>query len=221
LAIKGNVPMKHVVLVGDSIFDNAPYVGDGPDVIKQVQSLLLPMGWTATLKARDGDLIADVQGQIATLPMDASHLVVSVGGNDALTAATVLEEPVHFVYEALEKLAVIRTEFQRAYRKMLDEVQQRGLPVAICTIYDARAPAVGAQPIVSTALSVFNDCITREAFARDMTLIDLRVICDSDQDFSEVSSIEPSVIGGEKIARAICQFATQVATRRSQVIARP
>jgi hypothetical protein len=83
LAIKGNVPMKHVVLAGDSIFDNAPYVGDGPEVIKQVQSPLLPMGWTATLKARDGDLIADVEGQIATLPMDASHLVVSVGGNDA------------------------------------------------------------------------------------------------------------------------------------------
>jgi hypothetical protein len=102
--------MKHVVLVGDSIFGNAPYVGDGPDVIEQVQSLLLPMGWT--LKARDGDLIADVQGQIATLPMDASHLVVSVEGNDALTAATVLEEPVDFVYEALEKLAVIRTKFQ-------------------------------------------------------------------------------------------------------------
>jgi hypothetical protein len=209
--------VKHIALIGDSIFDNALYVGDGPDVIKQVQSLL-PMGWGATLKARDGDVIADIQRQIATLPTDTSHLVVSVGGNDALAAAVLLEEPVRFVYEALEKLAIVRMDFQRAYRKMLDEVQDKRLPIAICTIYDVRAPHVATQPIVLAALTVFNDCITREAFARDLTLIDLRVICDSDADFSEVSSIEPSVVGGEKIARAIHRFAT--GTRRAQVIAR-
>ncbi len=28
--------MKHVVLLGDSIFDNKAYVGDGPDVITQL-----------------------------------------------------------------------------------------------------------------------------------------------------------------------------------------
>ena len=32
--------MKHIVLLGDSIFDNAAYVGGGPDVIEQLRSTL-------------------------------------------------------------------------------------------------------------------------------------------------------------------------------------
>ena len=46
----GGAAMKHVVLLGDSVFDNKAYVGDGPDVIMQV-SEALPSGWTATLAA--------------------------------------------------------------------------------------------------------------------------------------------------------------------------
>jgi hypothetical protein len=32
--------MPHIVLLGDSIFDNAPYTRGGPDVISQVRQLL-------------------------------------------------------------------------------------------------------------------------------------------------------------------------------------
>ena len=42
--------MKHVVLLGDSIFDNKRFVGDGPDVIKELSGAL-PAGWQATLNA--------------------------------------------------------------------------------------------------------------------------------------------------------------------------
>jgi len=52
--------MKHVVLLGDSIFDNKAYVGDGPDVITQVREAL-PDGWTATLAAR-GSLLDSACG---------------------------------------------------------------------------------------------------------------------------------------------------------------
>src|SRR3712207_2336551 len=45
--------MSHVVLLGDSIFDNAAYVRGGPDVIRQLQGVL-PAGWKATLRAVDG-----------------------------------------------------------------------------------------------------------------------------------------------------------------------
>ena len=50
-----------------------------------------------------------------------------------------------------------------------------------------------------------------EAFARDLTLIDLRLICESDSDFA--NPIEPSIAGGAKIARAIAQFATGTGVR--------
>ena len=45
--------MSHIVLLGDSIFDNAAYVRGGPDVVTQLRELL-PRGWQATLAAVDG-----------------------------------------------------------------------------------------------------------------------------------------------------------------------
>ncbi len=59
--------MKHIALLGDSIFDNAAYVRGGPDVIKQLQ-VKMPEGWKATLKAVDGSMVHDVQRQLAKLP---------------------------------------------------------------------------------------------------------------------------------------------------------
>src|SRR3712207_8799829 len=44
----------HVVLLGDSIFDNGVYVSGGPDVVRQLRDEL-PPGWQATLRAIDGD----------------------------------------------------------------------------------------------------------------------------------------------------------------------
>ena len=50
--------MKHVVLLGDSIFDNASYVPGQPPVIEQLRSQL-PPSWAATLLAVDGDVTED------------------------------------------------------------------------------------------------------------------------------------------------------------------
>jgi len=55
--------MNEVVLLGDSIFDNAVYVGGGPDVSQQVGECL-PEGWKATLLAIDGSVTSDVQEQL-------------------------------------------------------------------------------------------------------------------------------------------------------------
>jgi hypothetical protein len=56
------------------------------------------------------------------------------------------------------------------------------------------------------ALTLLNDVITREVFRVGASLIDLRLICDSDEDFA--NPIEPSALGGAKIARAIARFAS-------------
>src|SRR5499426_3497954 len=75
---QGQIPMTHIVLLGDSIFDNAAYVAGGPDVVRQLREIL-PPGWRATLSARDGAVIADLVGQLQKLPAGSSHLVVSIG----------------------------------------------------------------------------------------------------------------------------------------------
>src|SRR5687767_239110 len=68
--------MPHVVLLGDSIFDNAAYIDGGQDVITQLRGKL-PAGWRATLGAVDGSVMADIGRQLDRLPSDATHLVVS------------------------------------------------------------------------------------------------------------------------------------------------
>jgi hypothetical protein len=75
--------VPHVVLLGDSIFDNAAYVADRPAVIDHLRRAL-PADWRATLLAVDGDTTNMVAVRLPGLPADATHLIVSVGGNDAL-----------------------------------------------------------------------------------------------------------------------------------------
>jgi hypothetical protein len=197
----------HVVLLGDSIFDNAAYVGRDPDVRTQLQAMLLGSKGSskATLLARDGATIAEVGAQLSVLPTDATHLVVSVGGNDALGAVGLLEAKATSVADALATLATMGDEFRRDYAAMLDSVAARGLPTAVCTIYEPRFPEAGLQRAAATALSLLNDLISREIFSRGLAMIDLRLVCDEDADFA--NPIEPSAHGGAKIARTILNFA--------------
>jgi hypothetical protein len=207
--------MPHLVLLGDSIFDNAAYVPGGPDVVKQVRALL-PSGWSASLLAVDGAVTRSVASQLARLPADATHLVLSVGGNDALGASHILGASARTVGEAVLMLAEIQDRFEQEYGRMLDEVLARGLPTALCTIYDT-PPSAPNHKVIKAALSLFNDRITRAAFSRGLPLIDLRLLCAEEGDYA--NPIEPSVQGGAKMAAAIAALVTGAPGSRSEVIA--
>jgi lysophospholipase L1-like esterase len=194
--------MNHVVLLGDSIFDNAAYTGGAPDVVQRLRQGL-PHGSKATLGAVDGAAIRDVGEQLRLLPADATHLIVSVGGNDALGHIDFLGAPAATTAEALLGLADIAAGFERRYHGMLAEVLARGLPTAICTIYYPRFPDATLQRIATAALAVFNDCIIRAAFTHGTPLLDLRFVCTEEGDYA--NPIEPSARGGEKIARTIVE----------------
>ena len=208
--------MKNVVLLGDSIFDNKSYVGSGPDVVDQLKGDL-PSGWTATLAARDGSTTADIKSQLKTMPQDATHLVVSVGGNNALEEKKLIEESASSVAEVLDKLAKIKQAFAKDYRAMLDGVLAQKLPAAVCTIYEARYQDPTTRKVAGAGLTVFNDVIMREAFARGVPVIDLRLVFDEDSDYA--NDIEPSVKGGAKIAKVIATLVTthDFTRRRSEV----
>jgi len=206
----------HVVLLGDSIFDNAAYVGGAPDVVRQLRERL-PEGWRATLCAVDGAVTRSVERQLRETPDDASHLVVSVGGNDALGYAGILREGARSVAEVLDRLASHAASFERDYRAMLDAVLRRALPTGVCTIYYPNFPDPDAQRVSIAALSHFNDVIIRAAFAHGLPLIDLRLVCDEAADYA--NPIEPSARGGAKIASAIAHLvgAHDFARRRTEV----
>jgi GDSL-like Lipase/Acylhydrolase family len=211
--------MSHVVLLGDSIFDNAAYVRGGPDVIRQLREIL-PTGWKVTLAAVDGAVTASVPRQLQGLPPDASHLIISVGGNDALGNIGVLDDASRSIADALNRLAGIGDGFERGYRAMLDSVLARALPTAVCTVYNPRYPDPRMQRLAVAGLTIFNDAITRQTFARGLPLIDLRLVCDEDADYA--NPIEPSSHGGEKIVRAIARLVTEhdFARRRTEVFVR-
>jgi len=190
----------HIVLLGDSIFDNAAYVPGGPSVLEHLRRML-SSDWQATLAAVDGATASSVVRQIERIPADATHLVLSAGGNDALWAAgDVFHLQPKSVREALDKLAEIRDEFAATYRQVVSELRRLNKPLAMCTVYD-HIPGLG--PAETAGLCVFNDIITRTAFAAGATLIDLRLLCREASDYAAVSPIEPSAAGGGKIARAI------------------
>jgi len=208
--------MPHIVLLGDSIFDNAAYTEGGPDVVTQLRGLL-PTGWSATLAAVDGAQAADVAAQLAQVDAAATHLVLSVGGNDALMASGLLDEPVYSSADALRLIAATVREFETRYRAAVAACLARGLPLAVCTIYHGNFPDPDYRERAIVALTALNDAIVRTACAHGLDVIDLRAVCDLPQDYA--NPIEPSSIGGAKIARAIARVATGAGTASARLFA--
>jgi threonine dehydratase len=195
--------MTHVGLLGDSVFDNGAYVNGGHDVVTHLRQLVPPHS-RASLLAKDGAMIDDIARQLTTLLRDATHLVVSVGGNDLLAEVRVLTTQVRTVADALVRLSSIREAFSHHYRTMLERVLQKEIPTAVTTIYDGAADCERQQRVNSTAVAVINDAITREAMRHRLPVIELREVCTEPLDYA--NPIEPSDQGGAKIARAIAEF---------------
>ena len=190
---------QHLVLLGDSIFDNARYVTGGrPAVMDQVRNRL-PQGWLATLLAIDGNVISYVYQQLNVLPADASHLVLSIGGNDVLNQITILRERVSTVGKAIRVLLESRAHFQEDYLRLMAAIRDRGLPTTICTIYNPCSDDDEFQRTAVAALCLFNDAIIDSARRFGFPVIDLRVVCSQIADYA--NEIEPSVAGGTRSRR--------------------
>jgi hypothetical protein len=171
--------MHHIVLLGDSIFDNAAYVAGGLVVRAQLQEHLAH-DWRVTLLAVDGHRTVDVAGQLRQLPGDASHLVVSVGGNDALDHLNFLSASAYSVADVLGRLGAIAEAFEHAFHQMVQAVKHHRLPNVLCTIYYSRFPEQAWQRMAITALTIFNDVIIREAIKAGVPLLNVRLTCDAD-----------------------------------------
>jgi hypothetical protein len=193
---------RHVVLAGDSIFDNDCYVPGEPGVLNQLRQSL-PAGWTASKVAVDGDVIADVRRQVKNLPRDVTDLIVSVGGNDALRHAWLLGE-VRTAQDLLRLMQGPLAEFRAEYAAMLDHLAPFSARLQVCTIYTA---IPFAEPLWRTfapfALDQFNQIILAEAAERGVPVLRLDLACVEARDFSALSPIEPSAQGGQKIVDLI------------------
>ena len=206
----------HIVLLGDSIFDNGSYTRGEPDVAGHLSSVI-PWTWRATLLAVDGATTASAGAQLDRIPDDATHLVLSIGGNDALLNSDLLETRVCSSSEVLLMFASRLEAFEQVYRRLVARVMSFGRDVTICTIYNGALDPELERP-ARVALMTFNDVILRVAFAHRASVIDLRSICVDRSDYA--NPIEPSGRGGWKIAAAIARaVGATPSARASRVIA--
>ncbi|MEO0783385.1 MAG: SGNH/GDSL hydrolase family protein [Pseudomonadota bacterium] len=195
---------KHICLMGDSIFDNDGYIPGEPGVIEQMRRSI-PKSWTAFKVAVDGDCIEDIPNQLEKVPAHITDIVVSIGGNDLMKFRHLLARVAEG--EQLEDvIASPLADFEIAYGWMLDSVAEHGTKVTVCTIYTA---IPFAEPEMRdhapSAIGAFNAIILRLAEARGLSVIRLDQACTENDDFSDMSPIEPSSKGGQKIVDAILQ----------------
>jgi hypothetical protein len=198
--------MNHIILLGDSIFDNAAYVREGLEVMAHLRQLISPE-WRVSLRAIDGSVVENVTDQTVDLPEDATHLIISAGGNNAILQADMLQQKVASSAEVLNMLADVSDAFEDQYSEMLRAVLSLEKPTAVCTIYFPRMPEPVIQKIAVAGLTIFNDVIIRQAFLAGIPLIDLRLVCNEDADYA--NEIEPSEAGGSKIANAIVRLISE------------
>ena len=208
--------MNHIILAGDSIFDNGSWVPGDPDVAAQVKSLF-DIKDKVTLLAVDGDIINGVADQLKGLPDDATHLFISVGGNDALGVLGEMQRTVPSIAEGFLHFHKIRKEFERMYQAMLSNALSYNLPTTVCTIYkpclshrnairmfshsESGLTSEQQQKVANTALPIINSVISKEAIKAGLPVMDLEVIFNDVADYA--NDIEPSAVGGMKMAKII------------------
>jgi len=191
-----------IYLAGDSVFDNGAYTS--PSLIQQ-------MGAGARLLARDGATLATLPNQLrsarlcrrsGTLFPDDT-VVISIGGNDALPFAALVtgNEPSARVLATLEREV---TAFEHEYESVIRDRpvcagHSHQASVVLCTIYNGNFRQQRAE--IAAGVRLFDDAIQRVARRTGAGLIDLRDIFTDPADFA--NEIEPSHIGGAKLAEAI------------------
>jgi hypothetical protein len=148
----------------------------------------------------DGSTTAHLGDQVSDLPSDVTRVVVSIGGNNALLNADILNLPVSSTHEALLLFGKRVAEFEQSYRGALAPLRERFPNTIVCTVYNGNLPDDQARS-ARVALMMFNDVILSGAFRWRLPVIDLRLVCSEPSDYA--NPIEPSGSGGAKIARAI------------------
>lgn len=157
--------------------------------------------------AVDGSTTGDVTArQLPRLP-PATHIIISTGGNDALQARhAVVTTPVSSAAEALVAIGAIQEAFEARMRALLDGIAAAapGVPVLLFAPYNPNVPPGLELMVAKTGLSFYADVIYRLAAARSLSVVDLRLLFDSEADYA--NAIEPSPVGGLKIGRKIVEF---------------
>ena len=202
-----SIKKHYVSLLGDSIIDNKIYVEEGE--LSVTEHLQHNSSSNFTMIAVDGDTTEDVlKNQLDNLKEPVSHIVLSIGGNDLLQNLHILQDETIGMKFALEKSSELIGEIQENYTKILEHLSQYDAKVLLCTVYegDLKSDVLLAEydKAGQAMLKMHNDTVYYLASKFDVDVLELRNIFTNKEDYA--NPIEPSHIGGEKLAKAIIQW---------------
>eukprot|EP00026_Physarum_polycephalum_P013440 Phypoly_transcript_13840.p1 GENE.Phypoly_transcript_13840~~Phypoly_transcript_13840.p1 ORF type:complete len:262 (+),score=31.17 Phypoly_transcript_13840:149-934(+) len=213
----------HVVLLGDSIFDNQVYVSN--DYNKSVPGVLerrlkaINKDWKITHNAVDGAVMKSIDSQLASIPASTTHLFMSIIGNDCLHALAGLQVGGKWrEISAIDHPAIlpILTRLVTQYEQTIVKVKKLGHPLTVCNLYaprfdETKPPTRGlyAPRFDNPQMNAFCRFAVQELNTRLLTIatkynvnmIDIFSLFTDYDDYA--NAIEPGEKGSEKIAKAI------------------
>ena len=178
-----------VILMGDSVLNNANYVPAGKSVYDSLKSKLSKV----INLAKDGATISDLYGQLDKIPVDLNntntYIFISAGGNDILNKRTELSST------EIRRLFDSYMEFLKALRTKLGSVK-----INILNLY---LPSNPRYQTYKTSIEQWNQLIQSSSnkVGEMYNVVDLHALLKIPDDF--VYDIEPSESASDKIAYLI------------------
>ena len=202
--------MNRVVLFGDSIIDNKTYVSHGEfSVLEHLENI---SNYEYIQVAYDGHTTFDVQNKqlhLSTI-LKPSHIVLSVGGNDLLqNLSHVSKGPVSNINEAVSGIQQhIFEPLEQRFETIIEELSSQRANLLICTVYEGDLGRTDEfKDVLDSSkimVSSFNDIVYKTAKKYNADVLELREIFITSDDYA--NPIEPSHIGGEKLAKSIVEW---------------
>ena len=183
--------IRHLVLLGDAL-QNID-LGKG-----QAESTLVPRPrnpWKLTI-LQPPEVLR--QGRVRAIPAEASHIGICVDGGWAIETSGLLQGSARTIREALDALASAADEFESMFAHLIAAAAEAGVPTIVCTLVPARYVEPSQQRVAATALAIFNDRILRRAIAAQLSIVELRLVCDEDSDYASETLL--SRTGVRKVA---------------------
>ena len=184
---EGLINNPNIILIGDSVLNNSNYV------TKSVEDFLKTKSPNVYNYATDGATIADCYKQLDKVSIDlnksTSYVFISAGGNNILNVRGQLTSD------------AIRNLFD-TYLKFIESVKAK-LPNVKINLVNLYLPSNPRYQSYRTSVDLWNELLKENSSKVGLmyNIVDIHNILNSANDF--VYDIEPSEIGGEKIANAI------------------
>eukprot|EP00930_Biecheleria_cincta_P002428 TRINITY_DN103439_c0_g1_i1.p1 TRINITY_DN103439_c0_g1~~TRINITY_DN103439_c0_g1_i1.p1 ORF type:complete len:354 (-),score=64.37 TRINITY_DN103439_c0_g1_i1:89-1150(-) len=198
----------HVVLLGDSTLDNVRHLdldAGEMSIEGQLSKRCAEKGWEFTLLARDGSTLDDVaRQQIPFIPDEATHLVLSASGNNLLSLLNEMADSHWSLGSMVSSIGEGLPQVAESYRRLLQAMKSSGCHMACCTVYRPQFRHIFLRTLATLSLGVHNARIHQIAQELDISVIDMGVLFDCDEDFA--NPLELSTQGGAKVVENVMQF---------------